>query len=139
MAAARAGVFVDSSAWIALFRANDGRHREADAIFRRAVDEKAPLVTTNLVLAEVHRFVLHHAGIRPAAIALDRIATSPHVTVRFAVAAHDREARRWIARFADQRISYTDAVSFSVMTDAGIRSAFTFDRDFVVAGFELWR
>ena len=139
MAAGRARAFVDSSAWIAFLRASDGHHREAEAMLRRAVDEKIPLLTTNLVLAEVHRFVLHRAGIRAAAIALDRIATSPHVSVCFADAKHDREARRWIARFSDQRITYTDAVSFAVMTDATIRSALTFDRDFAVAGFEIWR
>jgi predicted nucleic acid-binding protein len=138
MAVARAAAFVDSSAWIAFFRARDGHHREAEAMFRQAIDEKIALLTTNLVLAEVHRFVLHRTGIRPAALALDRITTSRHVTVRFAEAKHDREARGWIARFADQRLTYTDAVSFAVMTDAGIRRALTFDRDFAVAGFESW-
>lgn len=138
MPAARAAAFVDSGAWIAFFRARDGHHREAEALFRRAIDEKTPLLTTNLVLAEVHRFVLHRAGIRPAALALDRIVTSRHVTVRFAESNHDEEARRWIARFADQRLTYTDAVSFAVMKEAGIHRALTFDRDFAVAGFETW-
>jgi predicted nucleic acid-binding protein len=139
MVAARAGIFVDSGAWIALFRERDDHHREADDLFRRAIGDRVPLLTTNLVLAEVHRFVLHRAGIRPAALAVERIATSRHVRIVFADAEHDRGARQWLARFSDQRITYTDAVSFVVMKAAGLRAAMTFDRDFTVAGFSLWR
>lgn len=41
-------------------------------------------------------------------------------------------------RFADQRISYTDCVSFVLMRRHGLRFAFAFDRHFTFAGFELW-
>ena len=139
MAAIPAGVFIDSGAWIALFRARDDHHREADDLFRRAIANRLPLLTTNLVAAEVHRFLLHHVGIRPASLALERIATSRHVRIVFADAGHDRAARQWLGRFTDQRVTYTDAVSFAVMKEAGFRAAMTFDRDFVVAGFSMWR
>ena len=139
MVAARAAVFVDSGAWIALFRARDDHHPEADRLFRRAVAERTPLLTTNLVLAEVHRFLLHRAGIQAAAVALDRISSSRHVKTIFARAEHDRAAREWLARFKDQRITYTDAVSFAVMKAEGLRGAMTFDHDFAVAGFSPWR
>ena len=39
----------------------------------------------------------------------------------------------------DQRISYTDAVSFAVMQASGCRTAMSFDHDFETAGFVLWR
>jgi predicted nucleic acid-binding protein len=114
-------------------------HREADDLFRPAIANRLPLLTTNLVAAEVHRFLLHHVGIRPAALALERIATSRHVRIVFADAGHDRAARQWLGRFTDQRVPYTGAVSFAVMKEAGLRAAMTFDRDFVVAGFSIWR
>ena len=48
-------------------------------------------------------------------------------------------ARQCLSRFSDQRIAYTDAVSFAVMKAAGLRAALMFDNDFVVAGLSLWR
>jgi uncharacterized protein len=137
MGGARAGVFVDSGAWIALFRAGDSNHLAADTMLRSAITKRTPLLTTNLVVAEVHRFILHRIGIRPASIAIERIAMSQHVRTIFATAAHDREARRWLSRFADQRFTYTDAVSFAVMKAAALHTAMTFDRDFAVAGFSI--
>jgi hypothetical protein len=45
----------------------------------------------------------------------------------------------WLARFADQRFSLVDAVSFEVMRQAGVSQAFAFDKHFEVAGFALLR
>jgi uncharacterized protein len=139
MGGGRAGVFVDSSGWIALCRAQDSHHRETEALIRRALGARIPLVTTSLVVAEVHRFVLHRTGIRAAAVALERIVSTAEVRVVFADADHDREGRRWLARLHDQPITYTDAVSFAVMKAERLDAAISFDRHFVVAGFRAWR
>jgi len=137
--AGRGAVFVDSSAWLAVASASDGRHAEADALLHEAVRRRIRLLTTNLVLAEVHRLALVRMGIRPAAAFLDRVDASPLVAVVFATAEHHHAARRWLAKLADQRLSYTDGVSFAVMAAARCRTAMTFDRHFSVAGFEVWR
>jgi predicted nucleic acid-binding protein len=137
--AARARVLVDSGAWIALVRASDQHHAEADRMFRYAVRHRVPLVTTNLIIAEVHRFILFHMGIRPAALLLDRIDASPLLTTEFVTGIHHAAARRWIERLSDQIITYTDAVSFAVMETARCTAAMSFDHDFVTAGFQLWR
>jgi predicted nucleic acid-binding protein len=137
---ARAGlapVLVDSGVWIALASAGDQHHAAADAAMHAAVGTRTTLLTTSLILAEVHRFLLFHAGIRPAALMLERIDASPSVTVVFPDAGHDAAARRWLARFADQRITYTDAVSFAVMQSHRCAAALSFDHDFVVAGFAI--
>jgi predicted nucleic acid-binding protein len=95
-------------------------------------------VTTNLVVAEVHRFVLFHVGIQPAARALDQISVHPRVRIEFARQVEHDGARAWLAKLADQRITYTDAVSFAVMEATRCTTALAFDRDFSVAGFRLW-
>lgn len=135
--AARAPVLVDSGVWIALASARDRHHRAADATLRAAVAARTALLTTSLVLAEVHRFLLFHAGIAPAALMLDRIDASPRVTVVYPEAAHHVAARRWLARLGDQRITYTDAVSFAVMQSHRCAAALTFDHDFALAGFAI--
>jgi predicted nucleic acid-binding protein len=107
-------------------------------MFRTAIARKVRMVTTNLVLAEVHRLLVSRAGIRPAAVALDRFEASPRLTIVFAGAPHHRAARAWLARLADQPVSYTDAVSFAVMDATRCSAAMSFDHDFMLAGFSLW-
>src|SRR5262245_33792780 len=57
------------------------RRQIKDAMFRSAASVRARLVTTNLILAQVHRFLLFHAGIEPAVNALGRIQASRMVSV----------------------------------------------------------
>jgi uncharacterized protein len=132
-------LFVDSGAWIALRSRRDQHHAEADRLFRRALAGRIRLVTTNLVLAEVHRLTLFRAGLEAASRALDRIDASPSVTIQFAAAEHHAAARRWLERLAPRPVTYTDAVSFAVMEHLRCRHALGFDEDFAVAGFEIWR
>ena len=133
-----ARVFVDSGGWLALFSASDGKHTVADSLFRRALRDSIPLLTTNLVLAEVHRLLLFRAGPRAAAMALARVDESSLVDVHFPSQVIHDAARKWLARLSDQKISYTDASSFAVMDAEKCRVALTFDRDFWIAGFEIW-
>jgi predicted nucleic acid-binding protein len=135
----RKRVLVDSGGWIALLRSRDQHHAEADRAFRRAVAQRSELVTTDLIVAEVHRFLLFHVGIRAAAAFLDRLDASPSLTVKFADAALHAAARGWLRKLADQNVTYTDAVSFAVMEVLPCHAVLGFDRDFLVAGFALFR
>ena len=132
-------VFVDSSAWFAVASASDGRHAEADALLRHAVTRGIGLVTTNLIIAEVHRLALARMGIRPAMAFLDRLEASRLVSIVHATAEHHRATLHWLQKLGDQPISYTDGVSFAVMEAVRCRTALTFDRHFEIAGFRLWR
>ncbi|HUF72603.1 MAG TPA: PIN domain-containing protein [Gammaproteobacteria bacterium] len=136
---AAARLFVDSGAWIALRSRRDQHHAEADRAFRAAVERRIPLVTTNLVIAEVHRLTLFRVGTDAAMRALDRIDASPSVTVHHASSEDHLAARRWLERLAPKPITYTDAVSFAVMQRAACTHVLGFDDDFVAAGFERWR
>lgn len=131
--------FVDSSGWIALISADDGNHGAADAVFRRAIARRVALITTNLVLAEVHRFLLHRVGISAAAAAFERMEASSALSLQFATREHHDAARRWLAKLSDQVITYTDAVSFAVAKATRCDVVIGFDADFVVAGFIPWR
>lgn len=106
---------------------------------RQALRDRIPLVTTNLIVAEVHRFVLFQVGIRAAALLLDRIEASAAVRVEFVTPAHHAAARRWLSKLSDQVITYTDATSFAVMEATRCTAVMSFDHDFVTAGFRLWQ
>ncbi|MGH7821299.1 MAG: type II toxin-antitoxin system VapC family toxin, partial [Candidatus Binatia bacterium] len=132
-------MYVDSGGWIALFSRRDANHREAKALFHEAARRRHELFTSNLVLAEVHRFILFRAGIAPAVAALERIGRAERLSVEFVTRAVHDAAIAWLRRFADQPFTYTNATGFAVMRSRGSRQAITFDRHFEVAGFERWR
>lgn len=142
-AAARASepdrAFVDSGAWIAFFNAADDNHAAAEALIRRATGRQIPLLTTNLVLAEVHRLLLFRAGPPAARRALEAIDASAFVRIVFPDRDRHAAARAWLSKLGDQKISYADATSFAVMEAERCRVAISFDRDFWLAGFELWQ
>jgi len=136
---AAARLFVDSGAWIALRSRRDQHHAEVDRAFRAAVSGRIPLVTTNLVIAEVHRLTLFRVGVDAAMRALDRIDASPSVAVQHASREDHANAVRWLDQLAPTPVTYTDAVSFAVMRRVACSHVLGFDDDFVVAGFERWR
>ena len=96
------------------------------------------MTTTNLVLAEVHRLILHRAGVAAAARALDRIGSSACASIVFASGANHTAALTWLAKFASHRVTYTDAVGFAVIKDTGCIGFLSFDSDFLLAGFNAW-
>jgi len=130
-----ARVFVDSSAFIALFSADDQHHDDADALFEACIRRRIRLVTSQLVVAEVHRLLLFAAGSPAAATAVQKIFASPSSVVEFTTLEHHRGAMKWLAELDDQVISYTDAISFTVMAATRCEIALSFDSDFAVAGF----
>lgn len=107
-------------------------------MFRAAVASKWRLLSTNLVLAEIHRLLLYRAGSRAAAAALESIDASPLVKIEFPGASYHRAAKNWMEKLSDHAISYTDAVSFALMESSRCSQAMSFDRHFQLAGFDLF-
>ena len=132
------GFFADTSGWFPVVNPRDARHREASEVYMRLVRRGTRVVTTNLVVAELHALVTRARGPAASLELLDRLYVDPLHEVRFVD--RDLEAAatdRWLRPFRDQRFSLTDAVSFEVMRREGIRRALALDRHFTVAGFEL--
>ncbi len=136
--AGRDSVYVDTSAWIAFFSARDQNHAVAEQLFREAVARKVVLMTTNLVLAEVHRLILHRVGMRAANLALDRIESSARTSILFATDVHHHAAKPWLRGLRGRRVTYTDAVGFAVLNASRCAGFLSFDSDFLVAGFSPW-
>jgi uncharacterized protein len=128
-------VFVDSSAWIALFSRQDQNHEAADRAFRSIIIAKRRMITTNLILAEIHLLLLHRAGIRAAAVALEKIEASPLVELQFTDSNHHQSALAWMRKMNGRPITYTDAASFAVMEAMGSGEALSYDHHFQAAGF----
>jgi uncharacterized protein len=131
-------VFVDSSAWIAFFSSSDGQHARAHAVFGRATRERRVLVTSSLVVAEVHRLVLFRAGARAARAVLRRMTSSRDVRVDYPTPVLHASAVAFLEKLDDQPVTYADAMSFAIMKATRCTVALTFDRHFAMAGFTMW-
>lgn len=129
-------VFLDTSGWLAVGSDREAMHREARLAYQRLVDGGAPLVTTNLVVAEMHAMILRAHGGTAGVRFVDSVYQDPTHEVVFVDRALEREAiERWLRRYSDKRLSLADAVSFEVMRSRGIREALTLDKHFAMAGF----
>jgi predicted nucleic acid-binding protein len=129
------GMFVDTSAWMALADKDDSHHKEAASSYPSLLKIQRYLVTSNLVIAEAYIIILKELGHRPALDFLERIKASPRILKIYSNEEIEAEAEKILAKYSDQNFSYTDAVSFVIMKRQKIRKAFCFDKHFVTAGF----
>ncbi|MBI2896771.1 MAG: PIN domain-containing protein [Deltaproteobacteria bacterium] len=128
-------IFLDTSALYALASAEDAHHDEARAALRAIEASGEELVLHTYVLLETFALVHRRHGLA-AAVRISRD-TSLLPTVVVDRALHDRAVER-LRRSRRGRLSLVDAVSFVVMDDRDVDTAFAFDPDFATAGFRLF-
>jgi uncharacterized protein len=125
--------FVDTSAFYALLDADDDNHERAAGAWPGIVESDEDLVTTNYVLVETFALIQNRLGLE--AVRQFREDIVPVLMVEFVT--HDIHRLGIAALLAASRrkLSLVDCVSFEVMRDSGIKSAFTFDDHFRQYGF----
>lgn len=127
-------IYIDTGPFLALYRNRDQYHGEAVPLWEQI---KPPLLTSNHVMDE---FATRFGRLVGFAEAADRVAdvyAAAHIDVLPSTREDELEAIRWMRKYADQRVSFTDCVSFALMRRYQIRTAFTFDRHFREAGFQV--
>jgi hypothetical protein len=130
-------LFVDTSALVALSIEEDERHLEAQAAWEHLKKQRIQCVTTNYIIAEtittVRGFADHARTVEfGERLFRSQVLRRIHIDERLEQAA-------WVLfkKYDDQDFSFTDCTSFAVMTTEKIKKAFTFDRDFQIAGFQV--
>ncbi len=127
-------VFIDTGAFLARYLARDEHHKNALAAWKELAG--ARLFTSNHVLDETATLLGRRAGHSFAADRLENIYASQAIEILYGTRADELEALRWFRKFCDQKVSFTDCLSFALMKRLGIPSAFTFDQHFTQAGFQ---
>ena len=130
-------VFLDTSAVYAAARSGTDRHPEAKAEYERLLRDAIRLVTTDLVVAELHALTLSRSRPAVALDLVDRLMRSSRIDVVDTGVDRIRSAVELLRDRPDRRYSLADAVSFVVMRDFGIEQAFTLDADFAAEGFGM--
>lgn len=129
---------VDTGALLALASSRDQYHERASRTLARLQAAGTRLVGHTLVLGELHGHLIRR--LEPADARRLVLGVMRDPVFEWIDAGTDIVSRGfsgWIERFPDQRFSLTDAVTFEMMREERITSAFAFDQDFVTAGFSL--
>jgi uncharacterized protein len=129
-------IFVDASAWIALFDKSDQYRPRAAAYWQQLQRERRAFITSDYVMNEAYTLIRRGRSGLPMAIALHNLIASSHLIEVVPVDSLLR-AEGWalFVRYDDKVLSFTDCVSFALMRQRGLFEAFTFDDDFTRAGF----
>ncbi len=129
-------IFVDSGAWIALSLPNDRNGPAARSVYAElAKGVHGAVVTSNFVLDEVITFLRMASDVPTASRFAKTVLSSKNVVVTWVDPGSFETALHLFESRPDKRWSFTDCTSFAVMRNLGIESAFTFDRNFLEAGF----
>lgn len=129
-------LFLDTAGWFAALSPKESGHSVAREAYEEAVRVGLLLVTTPLIVAEMHTLVLRWRGTSAGAFFLETAFESGAYTISpFGDDLVRAALSRWIKKYVDKRISLADAVSFEVMRRERIERALTFDRHFADAGF----
>ncbi len=131
-------VAVDTGALLALASTRDQYHERARRSLARLQRAGMRFVGHTLVLGEVHGHLLRRLAPADARRIVAGLLRDP--AFEWMEVGHEllgRAISGWMERFADQRFSLTDAVTFEVMREARLTHAFAYDEDFVIAGYVL--
>jgi predicted nucleic acid-binding protein len=131
-------LFVDTGALVARVLPRDQHHSASRRGWDALEDLEVKLFSSEHVLDETVSLLARQAGaIYAARWARDHLASEEIVWL--SSSREDwHEALRWLEKFSDQGLSFTDCLSFTLMRREDLGAAFGFDRHFELAGFELW-
>ena len=130
-------IFIDTGAFLARYLSHDQYHTQATAAWERIGSRRETCFTTNFVLNEVFTLLGRRAGNLFAAERAQNIYASKAIKILRSDHHAELQAIEILQKFADQRVSFTDCVSFAMMRQEKIKRAFSFDRHFHMAGFTL--
>jgi predicted nucleic acid-binding protein len=129
-------VFTDAGYWIALRDSQDSFHAIALGTARKLVSERFRIVTTSFVFAEVYARFSRMRVIRQQIVR--DVWQNPLVEVEQATFQDQQSALILLRQHTDKSFSFTDALSFVLMSRLDIRKAVSFDSHFKQYGkFEI--
>ena len=126
-------VFIDTSAFYALLDRSDENHLEAKQEWNRLLDEDRTLVTSNYILIETAALSQNRLGMSAVRGFQENI--FPILNLEFITPKIHRLGMTALLASSRRRLSLVDCVSFELMRETGIRTAFAFDDHFREQGF----
>lgn len=129
------GIFVDTSALIALLDADDRHHGRAKRTWKKLLESGDRLISTNYVLVEA--FALAQSRMGSEASRAFEESFFPFMAVEWIDRATHAAGVSAVLVAGRKKLSLVDCVSFEVMRRLAIRQVFCFDRHFREQGFTI--
>jgi predicted nucleic acid-binding protein len=128
-------VFVDTSAFYAVFDRDDANHTRAKPVWERLLREQATLLTNNYVVLETSALLQHRLGVAALRTFLEDV--MPPLQLDWISEHRHRAGAEAVMAALRKKLSLVDCISFQTMREHGVRTAFCFDRHFRDQGFEV--
>ncbi len=131
-------IFIDTGAFVARLVARDQFHGEAVEAWDLLRESELQCLTSSFVLDETFTLLARRTSYQFAAQRARNLLTSNELEILRPGPDDEIQALARFEKFADQRVSFTDCVSFELMKSRRVQRVFSFDRHFALAGFEMW-
>ncbi len=131
-------IFVDTSAWLALYDKKDQNHKTAKEAAKYLKNKKIPLITTDYIFDETVTIIRMKVGHKEAVNFGNFLLRSKVVNIIEVNKMFKKRAWDIFVKYKDHRFSYTDCTSFAVMQQMKIDKVFGYDKDFEVLNFSLF-
>ena len=128
-------IFVDTSGFYALLVKADDRHKAAVRILRDARKRKRRFVTSDHVLDETATLLKARSHTRLLNGFFERLQTSHACRTEWTDADRFRAGQAFLLKHLDQAWSFTDCLSFCLMSELRLHEALTKDKHYDEAGF----
>ncbi|MHC1727401.1 MAG: type II toxin-antitoxin system VapC family toxin [Syntrophobacteraceae bacterium] len=128
-------VFADTSSLFSMLVQDDYMHVRARLNYEHFRQSNTQLVTSSYVLLETMALLQRRVGLE-AALDFDRNIVPLLDVIWVDEVWHDRAMQR-LRTERNRRLSLTDCLSFEIMEELEIPTAFTFDGHFRERGFEI--
>ncbi len=127
-------IFVDTSAFIAWLDKSQTQHNDAKKIWGKIIENKDTLFTSNYVILESIALMQNRFGIE--AVYELQETMLPLINIEWVDDIIHRTATSALLTASKRDLSLVDCVSFEIMRNLGIETAFTFDTHFKQHGFK---
>lgn len=130
-------LFIDTGAFIAKYIENDQFHLQAIKTWKNLEHKKEKICTSNFILDETFTLLGRQANY-PFAAKIARVIYASEV-IEIIRPSLDTELNALLLfeKYADQKVSFTDCISFQLMKENNIKNVFSFDKHFMLTGFNL--
>ena len=121
-------LFIDSSAFIAYFISSDVNHDRAKKLFNEIAEKE--LVTSQEIIDETLNWLTRKAQ-KKITYTLGNLLLSEDIVRILQTLKEDKvNALEIIKKYSDHDLSFTDAISFTVIKRLKIKDVFSLDKDF---------
>ncbi len=127
-------LFIDTSAFYAVFDGGDYNHQKALKIWNNVLSDENTIITSNYVLVESFALIQHRLGLEAMRGFHEDVL--PLISIEWVDETAHRSAVSALLAASRRKLSLVDCASFEIMRALGIKTVFAFDPHFSEQGFK---